>query len=562
MPFDALYCARLAPELKKYVGSRVDKIFRPEAVELDFLIYTPEREKKFLIISASMSSPRVSVFSGEREHPSDPDAFIMLMRKHLVGARITDVFAVENERIICFDFDSADEMGYIQKKRIYAEIMGKHSNIILCNGEDVVVSALYQSDITSPTRRIMAGLKYEEPPKQQKMSPVVVTERDFCALLEENGDKLCHKVILENFLSFSPLVAREVVYRSCGTVDAVCKNSDKKELYRHFTDMLNCVPTPTVIFDGEGKAVEISFTDIMQYGDMPKEHPETLSCALNLYYEEKSRAERIAARSRDLTKTVKNIHSRLEKKLAAQRNDLFECDSKEECRRAGDAIIGSIYMLKQGMESASLPDYENGGTVMVKLDKRLSPSKNAERYYKKYAKMKRAEAALKDQIAQTEKEILYIESVFDIISRLVTADDFEEVKDELASAGYLKGRRNKGAKKQKTKPMKFVTAGGFVVKVGKNNIQNDFITFSADKNDYWFHVKNIPGSHTVLYTDGLTPSDDDLTEAATIAAKHSKAVVGSVVSVDYTLVRYVKKPPHSKPGYVTYDKYKTAFIKL
>jgi predicted ribosome quality control (RQC) complex YloA/Tae2 family protein len=165
MPFDALYCSRLAPELKRYVGSRVDKIFRPEAVELDMLIYTPEREKKFLIISASMSSPRVSVFSGEREHPSDPDAFIMLMRKHLIGARITDVFAVENERIIVFDFDSADEMGYIQKKRIYAEIMGKHSNIILCNGDNVVISALYQSDITSPTRRIMSGLEYEEPPK-------------------------------------------------------------------------------------------------------------------------------------------------------------------------------------------------------------------------------------------------------------------------------------------------------------------------------------------------------------------------------------------------------------
>ncbi len=562
MPFDALYCSRLAPELKKYVGSRVDKIFRPEAVELDMLIYTPMREKKFLIISASMSSPRVSVFSGEREHPSDPDSFIMLVRKHLVGARITDVFAVENERVIVFDFDSADEMGYIQKKRIYAEIMGKHSNIILCDGEDVVISALYQSDITSPTRRIMAGLKYEEPPKQQKRSPKGLTEEEFASVLDENSDRLCHKVILDNFLSFSPLVAKEVVCRALGNTDVVCRDADKSKLFSSFCSIFECESKPCIVYDGEGKALEISFVDLLQYEGMKKEYPESLSEALNVYYEEKSKTERIAARSRDLTKTVKNLLSRLEKKLEAQKHDLFECAEKEECRRAGDAIIGSIYMLKQGMESAELADYENGGFIKVKLDKRLSPSKNAERYYKKYAKMKRAEAALIEQIAQTEKELEYMESVSDLISRLVTAEDFEEMKDELASAGYLKGRRNKGAKKQKTKPLKFVTAGGFVVKVGKNNVQNDALTFGADKNDYWFHVKNIPGSHTVLYTEGMNPSDEDLTEAATIAAKHSKATEGSVVSVDYTLARYVKKPPHSKPGYVTYDKYKTAYIKL
>ena len=562
MPFDALYCSRLAPELKKYVGSRVDKIFRPEAVELDMLIYTPMREKKFLIISASMSSPRVSVFSGEREHPSDPDSFIMLMRKHLVGARITDVFAVENERVIVFDFDSADEMGYIQKKRIYAEIMGKHSNIILCDGEDVVISALYQSDITSPTRRIMAGLKYEEPPKQQKRSPKGLTEEEFASVLDENADRLCHKVILDNFLSFSPLVAKEVVCRAFGNTDVICRDAEKSKLFSSFCSIFECESKPCIVYDGEGKALEISFVDLFQYDGMKKEYPESLSEALNIYYEEKSKAERIAARSRDLTKTVKNLLSRLEKKLEAQKHDLFECAEKEECRRAGDAIIGSIYMLKQGMETAELADYENGGFIKVKLDKRLSPSKNAERYYKKYAKMKRAEAALIEQIAQTEKELEYMESVSDLISRLVTAEDFEEMKDELASSGYLKGRRNKGAKKQKTKPLKFVTAGGFVVKVGKNNVQNDALTFGADKNDYWFHVKNIPGSHTVLYTEGMNPSDEDLTEAATIAAKHSKATEGSVVSVDYTLARYVKKPPHSKPGYATYDKYKTAYIKL
>jgi predicted ribosome quality control (RQC) complex YloA/Tae2 family protein len=562
MPFDALYCAHLAPELKKYSGSRVDKIFRPEAVELDMLIYTPQREKKFLIISASMSSPRVSVFSGEREHPSDPDAFIMLIRKHLVGARITDVFAVENERIIVFDFDSADEMGYIQKKRIYAEIMGKHSNIILCDGEDRVISALYQSDITSPTRRIMAGLKYEEPPKQQKRSPKGITKDEFISVLEENRDRLCHKVILDSFLSFSPLIAREVVYRAFGNTDVICADADKEKLYESFIDVLSSESKPCIVYDGEGKAFDISFLDIKQYGNVHKEYFDTLSDALNVYYEDKSKTERIAARSRDLTKTVKNILSRLEKKLEAQRNDLLDCKEKEECRRAGDAIIGSIYMLKQGMEKAELADYENGGFITVKLDKRLSPSKNAERYYKKYAKMKRAEAALSEQISQTEKEIAYIESVSDLISRLSTAEDFEEMKDELSGAGYIKGLKKKGLKKQKTKPLKFTTKGGFVVKVGKNNVQNDALTFGADKNDYWFHVKNIPGSHTILYTEGMTPTDEDLTEAAEIAAKHSKATAGSVVSVDYTFARYVKKPPHSKPGYVTYYKYKTAYIKL
>jgi predicted ribosome quality control (RQC) complex YloA/Tae2 family protein len=357
-------------------------------------------------------------------------------------------------------------------------------------------------------------------------------------------------------------VSREVVFRAFGNTEAVCGHVDDEKLYESFVYVLSCDSKPCIIYDLDGKPQEISFFDITQYGNPKKEYPESLSEALNVYYEEKSRNERIASRSRDLTKTLRNVLSRLEKKLEAQKNDLDECASKEECRRAGDAIIGSIYMLKQGMEIAELADYENGGFIKVKLDKRLSPSKNAERYYKKYAKMKRAEAALLEQIIQTEKEISYIESVTDLVTRLVTAEDFEEMKDELFSAGYLKGRRAKGVKKQKTKPLKFVTAGGFVVKVGKNNVQNDFLTFGADKNDYWFHVKNIPGSHTVLYTEGMTPSDEDLTEAATIAARHSKATVGSVVPVDYTLARYVKKPPHSKPGYVTYDKYKTAYIKL
>ena len=353
-----------------------------------------------------------------------------------------------------------------------------------------------------------------------------------------------------------------MTYRAFGSLELSCKYADGEKLYDSFCQILSCKAKPCIIYGQDGKATEISFCDITQFGNVKKEYPETLSEALNIYYEEKSHAERVAARSRDLTKTVKNILSRLEKKLEAQKNDLFECSAKEEFRRAGDAIIGSIYMLKQGMESADLMDYETGEYIKVKLDKRLSPSKNAERYYKKYAKLKRAEAALTEQIVQTEKELAYIESVADLISRLSTAEDFEEMKDELSAAGYLKGRRNKGAKKQKTKPLKFVTSGGFVVKVGKNNVQNDALTFGADKNDYWFHVKNIPGSHTVLYTEGLTPSDEDLTEAATIAAKHSKATEGSVVSVDYTLARYVKKPPHSKPGFVTYDKYKTAYIKL
>jgi predicted ribosome quality control (RQC) complex YloA/Tae2 family protein len=440
--------------------------------------------------------------------------------------------------------------------------MGKHSNIILCDGEDRVISALYQSDITSPTRRIMAGLKYEEPPKQQKRSPKGITKDEFISVLEENRDRLCHKVILDSFLSFSPLIAREVVYRAFGNTDVICADADKEKLYESFIDVLSSESKPCIVYDGEGKAFDISFLDIKQYGNVHKEYFDTLSDALNVYYEDKSKTERIAARSRDLTKTVKNILSRLEKKLEAQRNDLLDCKEKEECRRAGDAIIGSIYMLKQGMEKAELADYENGGFITVKLDKRLSPSKNAERYYKKYAKMKRAEAALSEQISQTEKEIAYIESVSDLISRLSTAEDFEEMKDELSGAGYIKGLKKKGLKKQKTKPLKFTTKGGFVVKVGKNNVQNDALTFGADKNDYWFHVKNIPGSHTILYTEGMTPTDEDLTEAAEIAAKHSKATAGSVVSVDYTLARYVKKPPHSKPGYVTYDKYKTAYIKL
>ena len=576
MGFDALFCRAVANELKNsIIGAKVEKVHRPYPAELDLVIFnrtvetsenerTVSRSRKCLIISASMTAPRVSLCDTDREHQKDPDAFCMLMRKHLQLSRITGVEAIENERIIRFTFESFNELGYSSTKYLYAEIMGKYSNIILTESDGIVIGALYQSDVTSLARRIMNRLPYEPPPKQNKISPFSIDRDGFITLMKENIGKRGDKALLDTFLSFSPLITREINHRATGAVDSTVKEDDLTRLYDCFTSVIGDVSSmkfvPVIVYDDKGNAVEYSFTDITQYGpSYRRELKSDFSSLLNEFYEDKSKAERASARSRDLIKLLKNVSARLYKKLEAQKSDLRECEKKEEAKRCGDLIIANIYLLKQGMESADLTDYATGETVTVKLDKSLTPSNNAKQYYKKYSKYKRAEIHLADQIMATEEEIEYIESVMDLITRLLTEDDFEDLRKELAGQGYIRLTR-KNDKRMVSKPLEFTTSSGFRVRVGKNNLQNDRLTFSADKTDIWFHVKGYPGSHTVLYTEGKKVPDADLTEAAEIAAMHSKAAGGHNIAVDYTYVKYVKKPSGSKPGFVIYDKYSTAYV--
>ena len=325
--------------------------------------------------------------------------------------------------------------------------------------------------------------------------------------------------------------------------------------------------TPSLLTGPDGRMVDFSFTPIMQYGSgYTCTDCGSFSALQNTFFAAKSAENHKKQFSADLSRTLAAARARTEKKLAAQRAELADCARMDEYRRTGDLITSNLYRLKQGDTRVTLHDYETDAEVAVTLDGRLSPSKNAQRYYKKYAKAKHAQAVLTEQIGLAERELEYLSSVQDALARAETERDFAELRQELTVAGLCGDRRapkngKKGGRPLPSKPLAFTLTSGRTVRVGKNNLQNDALTFGADKTDIWFHVKGFPGSHAVLFTDGAEPTDLDYTESAMLAAYHSKASGGVNVQVDYTPVRYVKKPAGAKPGFVVYDRYFTAVVR-
>lgn len=561
MAIDGLFCARLAEELSALAGAKIEKINQTGDEEATLRLYG-EGGRSSLLLSASRQNARVCL-CGEEEAVQNPvpTSFCMLLRKHLQNGRITAVFAPENQRIICIDVESRDELGYICRRRIYAELMGKYSNILLTDAESGrVLGALYQTDITFSARTVLVGLPYEEPPKQDKIPPFSVTKERFLALCRENPGRDSADFFLQRFLMFSPLTAREAAFRA-GAAGATVEEAGGESLWRGFRAVLDCKTQPCRVLDAEGKAVAFSFLPLLQYGEGFETVEEaSLSRLLCAYFEEKGRREKHDRHSSDLLRLVSTLRQRVEKKRAVQLQSLEDSRSKDEYKRKGDLIIGSIYLLKQGMESAEIMNYETGETETVALDKRLSPAANANRYYKKYAKLKNAEIAVKQQLEKTEKELLYIESVADAVGRAETDSEFDDLRAELEQSGYFRSKARAKKKRQLSRPLEYRVDGGYAVKVGRNNVQNDALTFSAAKGDIWFHVKNAPGSHTVLYAGGAEPSALAYTQAAQIAAYHSSLRGSPSAAVDYTRVRFVKKPAGAAYGFVNYTHYHTAYV--
>lgn len=561
MAIDGMFCAKLAEELKALVGAKIEKINQTGDEEVLLRLYG-DGKRYSLLLSASRKNARVCL-CGEELPPQNPipTSFCMLLRKHLMNGRISAVFAPENERIVCIDIESRDELGYLCRRRVYAELMGKYSNILLTDIETTrVLGALYQTDITFAARTVLVGLPYEGPPKQDKVSPFGVDKAQFFALCEENGGRTCADFFLKTFACFSPLTAREAAHRA-GAGGKTVADADTERLWLAFTDIISAPPRPCLVTDVDGHAVAFSYTPLTQYGEgFSLSQPDSLSALLWRFFEEKGKQENHDRHSADIQRLVSTIRARIEKKAALQAQSLKDCEQKEEFRRAGDMIIANIYLLKQGMESATLMDYETGTMQEVKLDKRLTPAANAKVYYKKYTKLKHAETAMADQLAKTDKELKYIDTVADALRRAESDAEFDDLRSELESAGYIKARGGGKRKKQLSRPFEYKVDGGYTVKVGRNNVQNDELTFSAGKGDLWFHVKNAPGSHTVLYAGGEEPSALAYTQAAMIAAHHSSLQGAPSVAVDYAAIRFVKKPNGSAPGYVNYTHFYTAFV--
>jgi len=458
----------------------------------------------------------------------------MLLRKHLSNARIESVTQYGFERVIEIAFNAHDELGFECKKYVIIEIMGKHSNIIFCDQNKKILNAIKIIDFsTSQKRQVLPGMIYEMPPVQDKINP-----------LEETEFKNTAK-----YLGFSQLIEREI--------DGSQNN---------FTNVVNIIKTknftPVLVSDLTGKPIEYAFMPITQYGNSANVTVmDSFSELIDTFFMTRDRTDRINQKSADITKTLNNIENRLIKKIINLKTDLKSCAEKDKFKLYGDLIISNIYKLKKGMDKAELLNYYDDSNIEISLDLRLTPSQNAQRYFKKYNKAKTAEVELTKQIAIAEDDLKYIETVIDSLSRAENENDINEIRNELYESGYIKKMNQPIQKNQKIKPLEFVTDGGFKVYCGKNNIQNDFITLRvAEKTDYWFHVKNQPGSHVIMQVADTEPSELDFTQAASVAAFYSKAADGVNVPVDYTLVKNIKKPNGSKPGFVTYLTYWTAYV--
>ena len=569
MAFDAIMMGAVCHEISTQGPMKVEKIYQPAADEIVFLLRSA-RENLRLLINAGSNYPRINFTKAQSENPAKAPMFCMLLRKHLAGAKLLSAYQQELERVCFLEFEAYDEMGFKSQKYLVCEIMGKYANIVLTDKDKRIISALKLVDFSaSSIRQILPGLIYELPPKQDKADPTKVTKEEFIRLFEgANKDLRCDKFIVNSFLGIAISTARQIAFMCGGSVDAPLEKIKLSTLLPAFFDIMEKfkggILTPYIVYDSKESPIEYSYTPLEYFGrDFACRNVESFSCALDLFFSKKSQAERIRQRSSDVLRLLTNAESRITKKIAIHQSDLIKCDESEYFKLCGDLITANIYLMKRGQDKITVCNYYDECCPMVDipLDTKLSPSQNAQAYYKKYNKAKKGKIELAKQIELARAELQYIETVFDALSKAETENDINEIRDELYHCGYASRMKNYTAQKQSVaKPLKFVTEGGYTVYCGKNNRQNDYITTKlSSKSDWWFHVKNAPGSHVLMQSGGEEPSEMDFTQAAEIAAFYSKYDGGNV-PVDYTQIKYVKKPAGSKPGFVVYNVNWTAYV--
>lgn len=591
MAFDAgMLCAVINEIKSAALGARIEKVFQPGKDEIVLQMRSFEGGKR-LLINVGSGNSRMCFTELSMENPQNPPMFCMLLRKHLNGARLSDIRQLGFERVAVFEFVGRDEMGFECTRSLVVEIMGKYSNLIFLDGTEQggrILSALRIVDFTtSSQRQVLPGMSYELPPSQGKRSPLDIEAAEFLSDISAASDDMhADKFIMNTYQGISAAVAREIVFDATHHTDTPLKYCDPELLYESFDRFVKRVKNadiaPVIIYEGTsdnaaGKAVEYCFMPLTQYGGLCVREFDSVSRMLDAYFGERDRDTRVHQRAADILRLLTNAETRIRKKTELQKKELLECDKGEEYKRMGDLIVANMYCLERGMKRAELTDYssydeatQSYPTVTVELDERLSPAANAQRLFKKYNKSKVARVELAKQIALSDAELNYIYTVFDALSRAETVTDLAEIREELYRSGYASKMKTYVSHKQSTPSVsKYRTTNGYTVLCGRNNVQNEYITHRvADKNDFWFHAKGVPGSHVLLVVQSSDVVDDDgeppitdLTEAAEIAAYNSQNDGGADnIAVDYTRARYIKKPSAAKPGYVIYHTYWTAYV--
>lgn len=574
MALDGGFLRHIKQELEeKLLGARVDKIHQPNREELVVAFRTRESGYKVLF-SARANSARVHFTTIPLENPKQPPMLCMLLRKKLQGAKVVAIRQPELERLLHFDFDSINELGDHVILTLTMEIMGRYSNIILSDENGKIIDALKRVDAEMSSQRlVLPGLSYQLPPPQNKLCPLSTSQQQVVEALKAlPKDMELSKGFLSVLQGVSPIVCRELAHRVGRGAELTVKTMDEEQYFRagfFYQQMKETIDQvsgkPYMAVNLQKKPMDFSFMEIRQYGTSAVvKEAETFSQLLDEFYRERDKQERMRVREQDLLRLLSTHSERLSRKINAQRGELEQCANRDALRVAGDLISASMYAISKGASSVDLPDFyqENQPLVHIKLDPALTPSQNAQKYYKEYRKAKTAEEKLTEQIDLAGKELEYLESVLDALARAETERDLSEIRGELAEQGYLRVHRNKKEKPAAVSaPMRFTTSDGFTVLVGRNNRQNDKLTLkTANNNDIWFHTKNIPGSHTVLVTEGKAPTETAMEEAAKLAALHSRAKDSAQVPVDYTQIRNVSKPQGAKPGMVIYVNYKTIYV--
>lgn len=548
------------------LGCKVDKVCQPDRDDIVLILRGPGGNRR-LLLSASSASARVCLTTTATENPAAPPMFCMLLRKHLISGKLIEASTVGLERVLTLRFECHNEFGDVVERRLIAEIMGKHSNLILVDEKGVILDSVKRIDFTaSSVRQVLPGLRYEYPPFQDKLDPLVTDPDTLTREIVDQGEIILDKAILNRVQGFSPVVCREIIYvvlrGSSRTADSL-KDDEKIRLKVLLDRTIREKPVPCLASDPvTGRPIEFSFVELHQYGTSAVTRIlSTFSELVETAFGERARTDTRKRKQEDILRILSATSDRIQRKLAAQKNDLAACADKEVYRKYGDLISSNIWQLEKGMTSCTLEDFYDGGTVTIPLDGILTPAQNAQRYYKKYRKADTAEKILTEQIASGESELRYLDTVFDELTRAETTSEIQEIRHELTQSGYVRPERGSKHKIPSSLPRKFVTDDGLTVLCGRNNVQNDQLTMKTAANGYlWFHTKDIPGSHVVIMADATSVKETSLTQAAVLAATFSKASEAGKVPVDYTQIRYVKKPSGAKPGMVIYTNQKTLFV--
>ena len=561
MPLDAVCLQAVVAELAPQItGSRIEKIQQPARDQVVLLL----RGNRRLLLSAGGGQPRLHLTELPRDNPAQPPMFCMLLRKYLSGGIIESIQQAPLERVVMLTVSAADELGERSQFSLILEAVARRANLILADKDGHIIDCLRRIDFEmNPDRQVLPGLFYHLPTPPDKVSPFTVTEEEFAALAAAAGEGApADQWLVRTVNGLSPLVARELTFRACGSTDAPVTGHTAAlwSAFAAWRDTVNEKHFTPAMLKRSGVPMDFTYLHVGQYGGAAEEETYTsFSRLLDDFYEKREQAERVKQKGQDLVKTASNGAARLRRKIAAQEQELAESKNRDKWRVYGELITANLYRMERGMSRLTAQNYYDPdcADVDIPLDVRLSPQENAAKYFKKYTKAKTAEKYITAQLEKARMELTYLESVLQELTLAESEQDFNDIRAELTDGGYLRAKGRKQPQRP-SKPREFRSTAGLRILVGRNNRQNDRLTAKdAEKWDIWLHTQRIHGSHVILCTGGAQPDEQSIAEAASLAAYFSQAQDGTKVPVDFTPVKYVKKPAGSPPGFVNYTNYKT-----